>query len=296
MILLDIESATKRNCIENHATDSSRKNDGKGSSRQETKYCRRYAHDFECHKIACNFISCCPRVALRLYLDILDQTGKSSKAIELLQSDLKELFKVSADHTQALAYFFHRTKQYQELSTLTSVWLCESPDDWEAIQLYVESVYHLGQDQDTSPGNALQTAHVFIQDLQKKVLQDKHPKRGPFLAETLLHKTMGDDSGVSEAIATFFERFGSRTSWFDDLKPYKSQIKDWSDILEKLDTIMKGKNENPDVSEIDRLRSYVNLKKVVRLSSSNWTRDRINQEVQELVSMYTKSLPLSKFI
>ncbi|KAJ3049207.1 hypothetical protein HK102_012542, partial [Quaeritorhiza haematococci] len=118
---------------------------------------------------------------------------------------------------------------------------------------------------------------------------------------------------ASEAIpllSSYFHRFGSAYSCFDDLKPYLTLLTSPSDIttlttqltsfLQKQSHPQQQQQQQQDADEktekhkTELVKYTVNAKKVERFYSAGWDRQRLEAEVGVVVGMWRDAEPLGK--
>ncbi|RKO83343.1 N-acetyltransferase B complex non catalytic subunit-domain-containing protein, partial [Blyttiomyces helicus] len=166
-------------------------------------------------------------------------------------------------------------------------------------------VFSSGSPQNASPSKTLmlcirrktarEDAYLTFKAIQAKVSEEKHVKRGPFLAELeLQRREIEDGSGsvkIKTTILAYLERFGSAPSCFDDLRPFLTVVSG-TEAKELLTLAGKIGVEKDMTLTTESVRRAVNFRKLERWFSSDATpADRLSR-VERLLGLYVESKPL----
>ncbi|CAG8631888.1 16374_t:CDS:10, partial [Dentiscutata heterogama] len=152
------------------------------------------------------------------------------------------------------------------------------PDDWNSYVTYLESYLHLLSESDKNENGSssdsvnLDEAREFLYSLQKSVIESSDIKRGPFLAELKLEKSVVEKlkdckpaKEIDTLIVDYFLRFGSKACCFEDLQPYLKEIHIDSakKIIEKFKATIDESGDD-DKSKIQNVKKNVNIHKFER--------------------------------
>ncbi|CAG8802328.1 18140_t:CDS:10, partial [Dentiscutata erythropus] len=214
-----------------------------------------------------------------LYLIVLLAQNKFKAALYVLEGDLGKKCKEDVEINRIRNDLFLKTNNWIKAIEMSKKSLTESnPDDWNSYVTYLESYLHLLSESDknengSSPASVnLGEAREFLYSLQKSVIESSDIKRGPFLAELKLEKSIVEKlkdckpaKEIDTLIVDYFLRFGSKACCFEDLQPYLKEIHIDSAkiIIEKFKATIDESGDD-DKSKIQTIKKNVNIHKFER--------------------------------
>ncbi|KAI9331961.1 N-acetyltransferase B complex non catalytic subunit-domain-containing protein [Obelidium mucronatum] len=237
---------------------------------------------------------------LYLYVLILEAQNKYLACVKLLSSDLAaSLCKVEAELQHLVLKYMHLAGQTDSVLELSREALRNSPDDWRTHLSLVESLYSLILEEyetlesvNLEESSDFQRTATFLKELQK----DSEGKvKGPFLGEIELFHKFGLFGKIEPCLVSYFTRFGSTISFFEDVKRYLNAIPDESRIgfVEALESSLQSLS-NSAKDAVSSFRSRVNFHKVKFSLSNLLTEEESDSFIQILLEDYSFGLELGK--
>ncbi|KAJ3268758.1 N-alpha-acetyltransferase 25, NatB auxiliary subunit [Terramyces sp. JEL0728] len=165
----------------------------------------------------------------QLHLDILKDQGKYKEALELIQNDLKSVYKVEYERKKVCIEYFTKLEDYDNIASYSMELLRENPEDWSVHEAFLHALSNKSVD------NVLD----FYKELQDLVGKDKYLKRGPYLGEFYYRAQCELFDGIVDFISAYLGNFGSSQSCFDDLYPRLHSIPEQY-VADMVDRIYKA--------------------------------------------------------
>ncbi|KAH6577457.1 hypothetical protein BASA60_002250 [Batrachochytrium salamandrivorans] len=237
--------------------------------------------------------------SLYLYLMILEEQSKFGEMEQLVVGELGELLPIDAERDHLLLSILMKKQSYESAIEVAKRLLKANIDDWISYESLVESLLKI----DASPSRISEIWEM-ISALQKSALQEKHPCRGPFLAQLLLISkglSISSEISISKYLLEYLERFGKAQSCFDDIKPYLSHVSK-PDLRKIADTFIVSKppTQTDGLSmqeKIGAIRRDINHRKVLRfLAADVLSPEECTSQFTKLLQCYHESIPLGENI
>ncbi|OZJ06807.1 hypothetical protein BZG36_00101 [Bifiguratus adelaidae] len=238
---------------------------------------------------------------VRLYLLVLLGQNKHKEALELLESDLAAKSQKDPDVKQIKLDLLWENKRYGSIIETAKASLeQENADDWISWEWLMQSVF-----QEQGSGQTVQDTQAFILRVQAQALKNPILKRGPFLAQVDYQYRLWQQEGQStsveklqNAIISYFDRFGSKSCFFEDVSKYLDAFKARDAKEALLSRMREVKNiensESEPKSKLRKIQRQVSIRKTefyVGLYHALSEQGMLN-EVNDLCEEYHEALPL----
>ncbi|KAI8921305.1 N-acetyltransferase B complex non catalytic subunit-domain-containing protein [Powellomyces hirtus] len=237
--------------------------------------------------------------ALQLYIEVLETQGKLGEALAVVNGELGNLCKVSADRKRIVARLAKASKNWKLLLTVSKELLLTSPDDWMSYCNYIEALKRLLLDTEdpSTKENLIEQARSLFSVLESKASNGKRLKRGPLLAGLELEKMLicsgqavDDTSKMSGLITAYLAQFGSTLSCFDDLRPYL-QFTSASYVQSLFEGASRAAEEDLSTSSV---RNLVNVEKIRRWSEKKLSSNQAKARSEYYMTTYQRTMPLGE--
>ncbi|KAJ3291311.1 N-alpha-acetyltransferase 25, NatB auxiliary subunit [Rhizoclosmatium sp. JEL0117] len=237
---------------------------------------------------------------LYLYVLVLEAQKKYLGCVKLLSSELaSRLCKVEAELQYLVLKYMHLAGQTDSVVDLSRDALRNAPDDWRMHLSLVESLHALllEEHEDLSNVNVEESSDFiraldFFLELQQEA---KDKVKGPFLGQIELLFKFGLYEKIQPCLVSYFNRFGTTISFFEDVRRYLDTVPVDSrlSLVSALnDHQIEFTNNAKDL--IAACRKRINFYKVKFCFSELLTDEEKEEFTRVLIKEYETSLEMGK--
>ncbi|KAL1922256.1 uncharacterized protein VTP21DRAFT_9795 [Calcarisporiella thermophila] len=244
---------------------------------------------------------------VQLYLNVLIAQNKHADALAVIENEFSEICKNDPEIQWMRLELLANCNKWPTVNSVVRTNLLKiNPDEWQYFQFYLDSLFKLlDQEIELENGSliydkSIADARKFLSSLQQQLIsQGQDVKRGVFLAEIELEcriiKERKQDALASTVplVASYFERFSSKTCCFEDLQPYVKCFSE-QEISELLD--MLRSKLPPLTTNAKAVQRHINFAKLERFlgQQSKLSVQELSDLADNLWKAYNSALPLGK--
>ncbi|KAI8336826.1 N-acetyltransferase B complex non catalytic subunit-domain-containing protein [Chlamydoabsidia padenii] len=240
---------------------------------------------------------------MRLFLLILMDQQKYQEALALLDTPLGETSLRDPEVCQIKVELELKNQKWDKVLASSEVSLKENSDDWINWLAYFDATFGLLEESGGVNKEIVDKAKSLVLELQQSTHNSSILKRGPFLAELeldyRLNKTqIKDEKVILDHIIAYFERFGSKSCCFEDLKTYIGFLAKDSDksklfIKTIQDTIKDATEKSEQIKNFYRKITVYKIERFLGLAPRNDLKTGLAY-VDTLWDLYQQALPLGE--
>ncbi|CAO3589381.1 unnamed protein product [Absidia cylindrospora] len=241
---------------------------------------------------------------MRLFLLVLMDQNKHKEALALLDTPLGEKSLRDPEVCQIKVELELKNHKWEKVLVSSEKSLRENADDWINWLAYFDATFGLLEEQQGSDkDNVLKKANALLLELQQSTIKSSLLKRGPFLAELELDYRCKkiqplDEKLILDRAVAYFERFGSKSCCFEDLKTYigfldsdNEKARSFIQAISK--TIKDATEKSAQIKNFYKKITIYKIERYLGLAPRGDLKSSLAY-VDELWTLYQQALPLGE--